>query len=67
MYILSFGLWMFILRSMPLAVAYPAAVGATLCGTSIVSVTILGENIRVGQGAGIALIMVGVVLVFRGR
>ena len=65
--LLSFGLWLLILRSLPLTTAYPAAVGTTLCGTILVSVFILGENLRLSQGAGIALILVGFVLVFRGN
>ncbi|PYX63280.1 MAG: hypothetical protein DMG74_17725 [Acidobacteria bacterium] len=67
LYLLSFGLWLLILRSLPLTTAYPAAVGTTLCGTILVSVFILGENLRLSQGAGIALILVGFVLVFRGN
>jgi multidrug transporter EmrE-like cation transporter len=66
LYVMSFALWLVILRNTPLAIAYPAAVGATLCGTTAVAACILGESIGVVQGTGIALIVVGIVLVFRG-
>jgi multidrug transporter EmrE-like cation transporter len=66
LYAISFTVWLVILRSVPLAIAYPAAVGATLCGATAVAVIVLGETIGVSQGAGIALILIGIVLIFRG-
>ena len=66
LYAISFTVWMVILRSVPLAVAYPVAVGATLCGTTVVAVIVLGERIGASQGAGIGLILIGILLIFRG-
>lgn len=65
LYIGSFLLWLLILRRMPLATAYPAAVGLTICGSTLVSVLILGEHIRFSQAAGIGLVLLGIVLILR--
>src|SRR5262245_35021906 len=65
MYVFSFGLWLLILRAVPLAVAYPAAVGLTICGSTAVSVLLLGERINLIQGTGIALVLVGVMMILR--
>ena len=66
LYIFSFALWLLILRAMPLAVAYPAAVGLTICGTTAISLLFMGERIHLSQGAGIGLVLLGIVLIFRG-
>jgi len=66
LYMLSFALWLVILRALPLALAYPTAVGLTICGTTLISIFLLGERIHASQGIGIALIIVGVTLVYRG-
>ena len=67
LYITSFGLWLAILRSIPLATAYPTAVGLTILGTTTVSLVILHENLRAHQAVGIALILLGAFLTLRGE
>jgi len=67
LYLASFGLWLAILRSFPLATAYPAAVGLTILGTTAVSLVILRENLRAAQAVGIALILLGAFLTLRGE
>jgi len=59
LYLTSFALWLAILRSVPLATAYPTAVGLTILGTTAVSLVILHENLRADQAVGIALILLG--------
>ena len=63
LYVFSFGLWLLILRAVPLAVAYPAAVGLTICGSTAVSVLLLGERIHLSQAFGIVLVLLGVMFV----
>ena len=65
LYVFSFGLWLLILRAVPLAVAYPAAVGLTICGSTVASVLFLGERVHFTQGVGIVLVLVGVTLILR--
>jgi multidrug transporter EmrE-like cation transporter len=67
LYLTSFGLWLGILRSVPLATAYPTAVGLTILGTTAVSLVILHEKLRADQAAGIALILLGAFLTLRGE
>ena len=67
LYLTSFGLWLVILRSVPLATAYPTAVGLTIIGTTAVSLVILDEKLRTGQAVGIALILLGAFLTLRGK
>jgi multidrug transporter EmrE-like cation transporter len=67
LYLTSFGLWLAILRSVPLASAYPTAVGLTILGSTSVSVVILHENLRADQAVGIALILLGAFLTLRGE
>jgi multidrug transporter EmrE-like cation transporter len=66
LYIFSFALWLLILRATPLVIAYPAAVGLTICGTTAISLVLLGERLHLSQGAGIGLVLLGIVLIFRG-
>jgi len=61
----SFAVWMGILRSVPLASAYPAAFGLTVCGAALASVFVLHEKVYFTQGIGVSLIFVGVFLVLR--
>ena len=60
-YLATFVLWLAILHSSPLSVAFPATalvyVFVPLCGWLL-----LGENFSAGQAAGIALILAGVFL-----
>ncbi len=65
LYLASFAVWLLILRNFPLVTAYPLAVGLTLCGTSIVSWFLLHERLTAGKVAGIFLIIVGAVFIFR--
>ena len=65
LYLASFALWLFILRNVPLSTAYPVAVGLTLCGTTLASLSLLREHIPAGKAIGILLIISGVIFVSR--
>jgi multidrug transporter EmrE-like cation transporter len=65
LYLASFALWLFILRNVPLSTAYPVAVGLTLCGTTLASLSLLREHIPAGKAVGILLIIGGVIFVSR--
>lgn len=63
-YILSFVLWLAILRQFPLSLAYPVAIGMTLTLTSITSVIYLAEPITFNKVLGTILIIAGIVSLF---
>lgn len=65
LYLMSFALWMLILRTVPLVVAYPVAVGLTICGTTLVGISLLGEQIDLRRALGIAFVLIGVVFISR--
>lgn len=65
LYAASFATWLLILRTFPLATAYPISVGLTICGTTIVALLLLGETLRPVQFFGIASILMGIILVTR--
>lgn len=65
LYVVSFGLWILILRCVPLVQAYTAAVGLTVCGTVLGSLFVLHEQIVVAQGIGVGFILFGIFLVLR--
>jgi multidrug transporter EmrE-like cation transporter len=65
LYAASFIIWLLILRSFPLATAYPISVGLTICGTTVVALLVLGETLRPVQIFGIASILAGIILVTR--
>jgi len=65
LYLASFAAWLLILRSVQLSIAYPAAVGLTICGTTAIAPLLLHERLRLDQLAGIALVLLGVFLILR--
>lgn len=62
LYALGACLWLVILRTYPLSIAFPAASGALMVGTMLIGAFWLGERIGVGQIAGALLIFAGIVL-----
>ena len=53
------------LGKLPISVAYPIMVGAGFAIIAVVAWRFLGETLSVGQWAGVALILAGIVLVAR--
>ncbi|WP_421988768.1 hypothetical protein [Roseococcus sp.] len=64
-YIGGFLIWMIVLARNELSVVYPIAVGATLALSSIAAAMLLGETLSLLRLAGIACIMLGVVVIVR--
>jgi multidrug transporter EmrE-like cation transporter len=53
------------LKKIPISLAYPIMVGAGFAIIAVVAWRYLGETLSVGQWAGVALILAGIVLVAR--
>lgn len=53
------------LKKIPISLAYPIMVGTGFAIIAVVAWWLLGEKLSVGQWAGVALILVGIVLVAR--
>jgi multidrug transporter EmrE-like cation transporter len=58
----SFLLWVRILKLLPVSVAFPTAAGVIMIGTQLVGLFLLGEQLTLGKGLGLALILGGIVL-----
>ncbi len=64
LYGLGFLIWIgIILRMMPLSQAFPLAAGSLILGTQIAGWMVLGEKLSPMHLAGVAMIVVGVVVV----
>ncbi|SRR5579883_2079338 len=61
-YVVVTGLWLFVLRSLPLSQAFPA-LGLTFALVPLASYYFLREKVVFSQWLGIAIIVAGVVLV----
>lgn len=62
-YATSFGTWLIVLARVPLSVAYPVAVGATLAVSSVLAWALLGEAMTMQLVVGIVMVFAGVVVV----
>lgn len=63
LYVASFLLWLTIVTKMPLTYAYPMSVGITLLATSLLAIFFLAETISLFRLIGMAMILLGVVIV----
>jgi multidrug transporter EmrE-like cation transporter len=63
----SFVLWLVVLARVPLSVAYPIAVGATIAVSTLFAWLLLREPMSLRLLLGIALIVAGVTLVSTGN
>lgn len=63
LYVLSFALWIYLLKNNPLSVIIPLAVALTIVMSLIVGVVFLKESVNLIQIIGIVLIIGGVSLV----
>jgi multidrug transporter EmrE-like cation transporter len=57
--------WFFVLEKHPVSIAFPAYIGMLFCVVTIGSTVVLKEHISIQHLAGMALILLGVVLVSR--
>lgn len=60
----GFLVWLWLLRRLPLSVAFPTAAGALIAATILGGYLFLDEKLVSAQAVGIAFILVGIVLVF---
>lgn len=63
-YGLGFVLWLHLLRSLPLSIAFPIASGAVVVATQIFGVWLLGEQISLPRLLGVLVIIGGIFLVY---
>jgi len=60
----GFLIWLWILRRLPLSMAFPAAAGALITATVLGGYLFLGEKLSATQAVGVLLILAGIALVF---
>ena len=63
-YVLSFASWLYVLRYVPLSIAFPAINGVHVL-VPIGAWIILGEHVSFGRWAGIGLVVLGILLIVR--
>ena len=66
LYVLSAGVWLFVLATTPLSYAYPF-LGLTYVGVAVASVAVLKERFTALQWIGLAFVFLGVVAVAASR
>lgn len=64
MYGAGFFIWLWLLRRLPLSMAFPAAAGALIAATAVGGYVFLAERLSAIQVVGIALILVGILFVY---
>ncbi len=60
-------LYIILLKSIKLSVAYPLLIGLTLCATTVAGATILSEKVSLIQWFGVGLIVSGLAAIGFGR
>jgi len=65
-YLAGFLLWFVILKTHSLSVAFPVAAGALIVATQLVGFFLLGESATLQKELGVALIIVGITVLFVG-
>ncbi len=63
-YGVGFLLWMVILRTLPLSIAFPSAAGGLIVATQLTGRFVLDETLSTTQNAGVLLVFVAVVLLY---
>jgi multidrug transporter EmrE-like cation transporter len=63
----GFLVWFYSLRTTPLSVAFPVAAGALILCTTLVGIFLLAEKAQPLKLGGIALIVIGIVMLFVGE
>lgn len=61
-YAIGAGVWLMILRTYPLYLAFPIATGALITGTTLISFFLLNESIRGRDLLGILFIFIGIAI-----
>lgn len=61
------ALWILILRSFPLSVAFPIASSGLIVSTTLIGWIIFKEKVDLGHLWGVALILLGIILVSKSK
>ena len=64
LYGFGFFIWYYVLTRLPLSVAFPIAAGSLVIATQVVGYLFLGETIHLAHAGGVALIAIGIFLIF---
>lgn len=64
-YIVGFLMWLVILKSNPLSIAFPLAAGFLIIATQIFGFFFLGEGINITKIIGILFVIIGIILIFK--
>lgn len=64
LYGLGVLIWLQILRTNPLSIAFPVAAGSLIVASQLLGFLLLGENVGPGKIAGVSLIFLGIVLIY---
>jgi small multidrug resistance pump len=52
-----------VMKTLPVSIAYPIWAGGGTAGVAIIGIVVLGEELSVAKAIGVALVMLGVVIV----
>ena len=64
-YVLGFGLWMLVLRLLPLSIAFPVAAGGLIITTQVAGYYFLNEKIALPQWIGLGLMFIAIGLIYQ--
>ena len=62
LYVLSFFLWLVVLRWYPLSIAFPLAAGSIIVGTQVVGALLLREQFDVVSLVAVSFILIGLII-----
>jgi len=63
-YVLGFLIWLYILKTNPLSVAFPVAAGSLIVATQIIGFLFLGERVNAVKELGVIFVLVGIFMVY---
>lgn len=66
LYVIGFLLWLFILKTNDLSIAFPVASSLLIIATQLLGVFLLGEEIRISKIIGVLLITIGILTIYGG-
>jgi multidrug transporter EmrE-like cation transporter len=64
LYGIGFLMWLYILKILPLSVAFPIAAGSLLVATQLGGVLVLGERFTALRLVGLIIISIGILVVY---
>ena len=67
LYVIGAGMWMGILRLMPLSFAFPIAAGSLVIATMLTGTILLKETVTTWQVGGALMIIMGIALIASNR